>query len=162
MERPEDTTEQLYQDTMAGALARRTMYLGKGEISEMEKQQIAAATLKVLNMTGARAVDKLTTEELFRQRYPAWKGVKEIIATATDDMSFESGLILYRLPNGDWLEPVFGHYIPACFPWAQGLEGMLPHEPKDENPAENGQNPVTKLQTETARAANQKMHEPSR
>ena len=167
-----DTSERLFDDTLSGALARREKFLGKTTISESEEMQIfsvmqrvrelAAKNPNVHKMTKEHAIDKLTAEALFRQRFPAWKGVKEVIAMATEDISFDDGLIVYRLLNGDWLEPIFGHYIPACMPWVQHLETILQNETANENAATDVQGLVEKHQTDTAQAAAKKMHEASR
>lgn len=131
----EKPSEGLSDDTVAGALARREKFLGNKTISDLEEMRIfssmqhvrklSAENPNVHEMTRERAIDKLTAEALFRQHYPAWKGVQAIIALATEDTSFDDGLVVYRLPSRDWLEPIFGHYIPKCFPWAQLLEQEL-------------------------------------
>ncbi|MDO8468866.1 MAG: hypothetical protein Q7S29_03865 [Candidatus Peribacter sp.] len=171
MEAP-DASERLYKDTPSGALARREKFLGKTTISELEEMQIfssmqhvrklSAENPNVHEMTREHAIDKLTTETLFRQYFPAWKGVKDIIATATEAVSFENGDIVYRLPNGDWLEPIFGQYIPASMPWAQLLEAFLRSTPPEDSHEKDGQSPVSELQADTARAAAKTTHEISR
>ncbi|MDD5103622.1 MAG: hypothetical protein PHX93_04435 [Candidatus Peribacteraceae bacterium] len=151
-----DAAERLCDDTVTGALARRKKFLGKGELNELENTQITASMVKVRGMTSARTIDKQTTETLFRQRYPAWKGVKEIIATATGDISLDDGLVVYRFSNGDWMEPIFGHWIPACFPWAQMLEKAL-RESREHRSVENG-TLVPDLRKETTNAARATIH----
>ena len=171
MEAP-DTSERLYEDTLAGALARREKFLGQTTISELEEMQIfaslqhvrelAAKNPKVHAMTREHAIDKRTAETLFRRDFPAWKGAKEIIATATGAISFENGDVVYRLPNGDWLEPIFGQYIPASMPWAQLLEAFLRNAPPEDSHEKGEESPVSELQADTARAAAKTTNEISR
>lgn len=171
MEAP-DASDRLFEDTPFGALVRREKFLGNKTISELEEMQIfssmqhvhelAAKNPHVHEMTREHAIDKHTTETLFQQRFPGWRGIKEVIAAATADLSFENGLVVYRLPNGDWLEPVFGQYIPSCMPWAQLLEAALRSEPPKTAVNKTGGPPVVQLQADTAQAAAKTIHEISR
>lgn len=115
-----EATEGLYEDTVAGALARRKLLLGTDAMSGLEtmQQQVLMANVKA---TQAHAIDKSTAQELFRQRFPGHQGLNIVTATAAGSLMFENGLIAYLLPNGDWVEPMNGHYVHASSPWARML-----------------------------------------
>ncbi len=145
-----DTAARLYEDTMAGALARRQKFLGTGTLSPAEISQKQACICKVPT-NEARAIDAITTLALFQQRLPGHKGIRGLISTETGSISFDNGLVVYRLANGDWVEPIIGHWIPACFPWAQKFEIELQRSLKD--PQFETENPIPDLQKETADTA---------
>jgi hypothetical protein len=113
--------EGLSDDTVDGALARRRALLGAEELDCRQTARVLASRL-VVGMTEAHAIDKSTALALYRSRFPGEQGLNVAISSAVDAIKLENGLIVYRLPNGDWVEPQNSHYVPASFPWAQLLE----------------------------------------
>ena len=141
--------EGLSEDTVAGALARRQKFLGTETLSPAEIAHKQACICSVPT-NEARAIDAITTLALFQQRLPKHKGIKELIATETGSLSLDKGLVVYRLTNGDWIEPVIGHWIPACFPWAHAFEKALQESVKNPPPEEQSLVPNLQQQTESA------------
>lgn len=145
MENP-DISDRLYEDTPAGALARREVLLRMKDFSPWENLQIQAY-MAGIPTTQERAIDKITALTLFRQQYPDRQSLAATLANTTDTIILwyrrktltllksatappeEVGdlteVIVHRLPSGNWLEKGNGHAIPPCFPWAQILEAEL-------------------------------------
>jgi len=144
----ETSPEWLWDDTVAGALARREKFLGKEWISPAETM-LKMTYMSKGSMTEARAIDKLTAQTLYQQRFPGNQGLLDQIYKETGAKSLDNGLVVYRLADGDWIEPIVHHYIPSCFPWAQALEWDRAH-PQAEN---DGQSPIPNLQQKTAGTA---------
>ncbi|MFH0851617.1 MAG: hypothetical protein V1876_02610 [Candidatus Peregrinibacteria bacterium] len=160
MER-ETPTEGLSDDTVKGALARRKKFLGKEKMDPTEISQMQACMCGVPT-TEARAIDKSTALALFQKRFPGHKGIGGLISTETGSLSLDNGLVVYRLSNGDWIEPIIGHWIPSCFPWAQMFEWKLQEETAHFHAEHDEQDPIPNLQKETAEAARAKIQESSR
>jgi len=144
----EKPSEGLSDDTAAGALARREKFLGKEWMSPAETM-LKMTYMDKVPMTEARAIDKITAQTLYQQRFPGNQGLMDQIHKETGTKSLDSGLVVYRLADGDWIEPIVHHYIPSCFPWAQALEWDRAH-PQAEN---DGQSPIPNLQQKTADTA---------
>ena len=142
--------EGLSDDTVAGALARRLKFLGKEWISPAETM-LKMTYMNKGPMTEARAIDKLTAQTLYQQRFPGNQGLLDHIHKETGAKSLDNGLVVYRLANGDWIEPIVHHYIPSCFPWAHAFEKALQESVKSPPPEE--ESPIPNLQTKTESAA---------
>jgi len=127
MEKLESQDGQFYPEVKA-AFARRKELLNMGALDSKEMVQIHACTI-VGNMTLGRAIDKLTSLELFRRIYQNKHRLGDALATAKRSLSLPDGSTVYRLPNGDWIQPETKHYIPADFPWAQAFERALREQP---------------------------------
>lgn len=126
----------LFEDSVAGALERRKHFLGNENMSK-EEENLKRGFICSVSATEAHAIDRITAHSLFRERLPGRQGVKGLIAKATS--LTVKGIVVYRLPDGDWLEPLNEHWIPACFPWAQWLERLWKYgvekPAKEEKPA---------------------------
>ncbi|MEI8229876.1 MAG: hypothetical protein WCG83_01940 [Candidatus Peregrinibacteria bacterium] len=108
-------------DDTNGAMARRKDALGTEPLNHV---LIASLQLSA-GLTESRAIDKVTAEELFRKYFPNGRKADTVTNKATHIVELDGGVIVYRLPNGDWIETAVGHFIPASFPWAQILEQAL-------------------------------------
>ena len=137
MEEAPDASERLYDDTLPGALARRRALLNAEKFTDWERLQIQTCMLGV-PMTEARATDKITALELFRQQYPDRQGLKVALANSTDSLTLwyrrkmavplkstakpseKEGelveVVVHRLPSGNWVEKGNGHSIPPVSP----------------------------------------------
>jgi hypothetical protein len=141
-----EISERLYEDSLAGALARRKEFLHKEKFSGWEQTQMDAYVVGIPTRQ-ERAVDKITALQLFSQRFPDRQGLRAAVATAVASLKLyyrckplfksksppgsqaEEGelveIIVHRLQSEDWVETGNGHFIPPCFPWAQILEAEL-------------------------------------
>jgi len=131
MENPDDQKRE-FDPKVLEALERRRTLLGKETFDAWETANLHLLTI-VGNMKRGPAIDKLTALALFRTLFPDDRHLQSALTLAKHSLPLPDGSTVYRLPNGDWIQTqagpkAEGHYIPACFPWAEVFERALQME----------------------------------